>query len=51
MIRNYILLTTSYIGEQPEKKMAIIVLLPLTAAALLMSLLSRVRNQATTAAD
>ena len=51
MIRNYILLTTSYVGELPEKKIAIIVLLPLTAAALLMGLLSRVRNQATTSSD
>ena len=41
MIRNYILLTTSYIGEVPEKQWALIVLVPLTGIVLLMSLLSR----------
>ena len=42
MIRNYILLTTSFIGELPEKQWALIVLVPLTGVVLLMSLLSRV---------
>jgi hypothetical protein len=41
MMRNYILLTTSYIGEIPEKQWALIVLVPLTGLVLVMSLLSR----------
>jgi hypothetical protein len=41
MMRNYILLTTSYIGEVPEKQWALIILVPLTGVVLVMSLLSR----------
>jgi hypothetical protein len=48
MIRNYILLTTSYIGEMPEKQWALMALVPLTILALIMSLLSRAGNKVTT---
>jgi hypothetical protein len=41
MFRNYILLTTSFIGEMPEKQWALILLIPLTLLVLVMSLLSR----------
>ncbi|MFM7358690.1 MAG: hypothetical protein ACKO1T_08940 [Sediminibacterium sp.] len=41
MIRNYILLTTSFIGEMPEKQWSLKLLIPLTLLVLMMSLLSR----------
>ena len=41
MIRNYILLTTSFIGEVPEKTWVLQSLIPLSLIIILMSFLSR----------